>query len=95
MSTSILYHGFGIVGYRYVKTRYQGKAIIFTICHRRERLYCPVCRSRNVTLRGKTTRRFRTFPVGFKVIFLELEVQCVFRRKSPLDSDSLRHLIPI
>ncbi len=77
MSTSILYHGFGIVGYRYVKTRYQGKAIIFTICHRRERLYCPVCRSRNVTLRGKTTRRFRTFPVGFKVIFLELEVQRV------------------
>jgi len=77
MSTSILYHGFGIVGYRYVKTRYQGKAIIFSICHRRERLYCPVCRSRNVTLRGKTTRRFRTFPVGFKVIFLELEVQRV------------------
>ena len=77
MSTSILYHGFGIVGYRYVKTRYQGRAIIFTIRHRRERLYCPVCRSRNVTLRGKTTRRFRTFPVGFKVIFLELEVQRV------------------
>ena len=28
LSTGFLYHGFGIVGYNYVKTRYQGNAVI-------------------------------------------------------------------
>ena len=31
MSTSLLYHAFGIRGYRYVKTKYVGGEIIFTI----------------------------------------------------------------
>ncbi len=88
MSTSILYHGFGIVGYDYVKTQYQGNAIIFTISHKRDKLYCPVCRSQKVILRGTTRRRFKTFPVGFKVIYLELEVQ----RVGCLDCDSVRQV---
>lgn len=88
MSTSILYHGFGIVGYDYVKTQYQSNAIIFTISHKRDKLYCPVCRSQKVILRGTTRRRFKTFPVGFKVIYLELEVQ----RVGCLDCDSVRQV---
>lgn len=88
MSTSILYHGFGIVGYDYVKTQYQGNAIIFTISHKRDKLYCPVCRSQKVILRGTTRRRFKTFPVGCKVIYLELEVQ----RVGCLDCDSVRQV---
>ncbi len=88
MSTSILYHGFGIVGYDYVKTQYKGNAIIFTISHKRDKLYCPVCRSQRVILRGTTRRRFKTFPVGFKVIYLELEVQ----RVGCLDCDSVRQV---
>jgi transposase len=31
MSTSFLYHGFGLVGYDYVCTRYIGGAVIFSI----------------------------------------------------------------
>ena len=31
MSTSLLYHGFGIRGYRYVNTKYEDGDILFTI----------------------------------------------------------------
>ena len=31
MSTSLLYHGFGIRGYHYVKTAYEDGQVIFTI----------------------------------------------------------------
>jgi transposase len=74
MSTSILYHGLSIAGYNYVKTRYQGNAIIFTISHKREKLHCPICKSRKVVLRGTTKRRFKAMRLGFKIVFLELEV---------------------
>ncbi len=30
MSTSLLYHGFGIVGYRYIRTKYREGTVIFT-----------------------------------------------------------------
>ena len=88
MSTSILYHGFSIVGYNYVKTQYQGNAIIFTIAHKREKLHCPVCKSRKVVLRGTTKRRFKAMRLGFKIVFLELEVQ----RVGCLDCDSIRQV---
>lgn len=75
MSTSLLYHGFGVVGYDYVRTRYDGRSITFTIRHKRDKLRCPVCRGRKVMMRGTTRRRFRTIPMGSKVVFLDLEVQ--------------------
>lgn len=31
MSTSLLYHGFGVTGYRYVRTDYREGDIIFTV----------------------------------------------------------------
>ena len=75
MSTSFLYHVFGLVGYNYVKTQYQGNAIIFTIFTKRK-LQCPACKSRKVILRGQSWR-FKAFRFGFKIIYLELEVQRV------------------
>ena len=77
MSTSFLYHGFGLVGYNYVRTQYVGGKIIFTIERKREKICCSFCGSRNVVFRGSTTRRFRTVPVGPKVVFIDLEVQRV------------------
>ena len=88
MSTSFLYHVFGLVGYNYVKTQYQGNAIIFTISHKREKLQCPACKSRKVILRGTIKRRFKAFRFGFKIIYLELEVQ----RVGCLDCDSVRQV---
>jgi transposase len=75
MSTSLLYHGFGVVGYDYVRTRYEGRNIVFTIRHKREKLRCPVCRGRTVMRRGTTRRRFKTVPLGGKVVLFDLEVQ--------------------
>ena len=77
MSTSFLYHGFGLVGYDYVRTRYEGRNITFTIRHKREKLRCSVCRGREVMMRGTTKRRFRTVPMGSKVVFFDLEAQRV------------------
>ena len=81
MSTSLLYQGFGLVGYGYVRTRYVGGAIIFSLKRKSGALRCAVCRSRNVVLRGTFARRFRTVPIGSKRVFLDLDVQRVECRR--------------
>jgi len=81
MSTSLLYHGFGLVGYRYVRSTYEEGKVIFTVRHKREKLHCPECGSRDLILRGCSPRRFRTVPIGSKVIFLSLDVQRVACRR--------------
>jgi len=77
MSTSLLYHGFGLVGYTYVRTTYEEGNVIFTVRHKRDRLHCPECGSRDLVLRGCLSRRFRMVPIGPKTIFLDLDVQRV------------------
>ncbi len=77
MSTSLLYHAFGIVGYFYQRTRYLAGAILIAIQEDRWKLRCPVCRSREVTCRGKRIRRYRAVPIGRKPVYLDLPVQRV------------------
>jgi transposase len=77
MSTRLLYHGFGLVGYTCVKTTYEGGTVIFTIKHKRNKLHCPACGSRDLVLRGCSPRRFRMVPIGSKVIYLDLDIQRV------------------
>ena len=60
MSTSLLYHAFGVRGYRYVKTEYVEGEVVFTIEQPRESYRCPVCGSDDVIGRGQNARRFRT-----------------------------------
>ncbi len=66
MSTSILYHGFGIVGYRYKSTSYQEGDLVFTIEKDRTSLRCPCCKSGEVSRRGALPRWFKTVPIGSK-----------------------------
>jgi transposase len=75
MSTSLLYHGFGLVGYEYIRTRYTGGAVIFFVKRKRGKIRCPVCRSRDIIFRGRFSRRFRIVPIGSKRVFLDYEVQ--------------------
>ena len=75
MSTSLLYHVFGLVGYEYIRTRYTRGAVIFSVKRKREKIRCPVCRSRDIIFRGKFSRRFRVVPIGLKRVFLDYEVQ--------------------
>jgi transposase len=72
MSTSLLYHAFGVRGYRYVKTEYVKGEVVFTIEQPRESYRCPACRSDAVIGRGQNCRRFRTVSIGGKPVYLTL-----------------------
>lgn len=74
MSTSLLYHAFGVRGYHYVKTDYSQGEVTFTIEQPRESYRCPVCESDNVIGRGRTLRRFRTVSVGAKPVYVAFAV---------------------
>jgi transposase len=74
MSTSLLYHAFGVRGYRYVKTEYVEGKVIFTIEQPRESYRCPACGSEAVIGRGQNVRRFRTVPMGSKSAYLALAI---------------------
>jgi len=43
MSTSLLYHAFGIRGYQHARTEYKHGEVIFTIRQRPESRQCPAC----------------------------------------------------
>ena len=64
MSTSLLYHAFGIRGYEYIRTDYQGGQVIFTIHQEPETCRCSACGSTQVVSRGQVERRFRALPIG-------------------------------
>jgi transposase len=64
MSTSLLYHAFGIRGYDYVRTDYRGGQVIFTITQDPADCRCSACGSREVISRGHAERRFRSLPIG-------------------------------
>ena len=74
MSTSLLYHGFGIIGYDYVRTDYQDGHIHFTIRQPNASLRCPAFGSSKVSPRGSVTRTFRTLPIGSRHTFVVLPI---------------------
>ena len=77
MSTSLLYHGFGIKGYQHVHSKYHDGAIHFRVQQEVFSLRCPECGSHQVKRRGLVMRRFRTFPTGLKPVWIELAIQRV------------------
>jgi transposase len=74
MSTSLLYHAFGIRGYQYTRTDYQGGQVIFTIHQEPQNCRCPACGSHHVKPRGHVQRRFRTVPIGRKATIVALPI---------------------
>jgi len=79
MSTSLLYHGFGIRGYRYVRTEYIEGGVVFTIVQDPKTCRCPACGGKNVILKGGVVRRFRGLPIGGKkvtVVFRVPRIHC-------------------
>lgn len=78
MSTSILYHGFGVIGYRYLKTEYKCGTIIFHIEKLREKQICADCGSRKVIKKGSITRQLRTLPIGRKKVFLLMHLHRLY-----------------
>jgi transposase len=79
MSTSLLYHAFGIRGYSYVRTEYRNGGVIFTIRQDPNTTVCSACGSRQVICRGQVERSFRSLPIGSKsttVFFPIPRVEC-------------------
>ena len=74
MSTSLLYHAFGIRGYQYTRTDYHDGQVIFTIEQEPQTCRCPACGSRDVKPRGHVERRFRTVPIGSKTTIVALPI---------------------
>jgi len=74
MSTSLLYHAFGVRGYRYVRTRYVAGGVVFVIERKPETYCCTGCGSQNVWRHGLVVRRFLTVPMGTKRVELEARI---------------------
>ena len=79
MSTSLLYHAWGIRGYQHVRTDFFEGEVVFTITQERHTLRCPVCKSSHVIAHGDVPRMFRSLPIGSKttrVFFHIPRVEC-------------------
>jgi transposase len=74
MSTSLLYHAFGLAGYRYVSQTFQEGRVVFRIEQSRERLRCAQCGAGEVWAQGGVERSFRTVPIGGKAVDICLNV---------------------
>jgi len=75
MSTSLLYHSYGIQHQEYLKTEYSEGSIIFHIRTKPSDLRCSHCNSYNVRPRGVIYRKFKVPPIGNKQVFLKAKIQ--------------------
>jgi transposase len=74
MSTSHMYHAFGIRGYEYRRTDYRNGQVIYTIQQDPKTCRCSACGSPRVQLRGRVERRFRSLPIGSRATFVVLHI---------------------
>src|SRR5450755_4337364 len=74
MSTSLLYHRFGIFGSHYVRQIFEPGITTFYIEQPRERLRCSHCRSDQVWAQGSVERNFRALPIGKQPTFINFKV---------------------
>ena len=82
MSTSLLYHAFGIRGgYEYVRTDYSEGEILLSIRQPRVRLRCAQCGSPDVHLKTHEHRSFRGLPIGSKPVWIHLPIARVEYQK--------------
>lgn len=78
MSTSLLYHAFGLRGYRHVATDFQEGGVIFRIAKDLEDCRCSACGSAHVASRGQVERRFRCPPIGHRPVTAVLPIPRVW-----------------
>jgi len=78
MSTSLIYHAFGAVGYQYLKTEYREGMVRFHVEKKPDYQRCAVCGSADVIRKGRETREIRTLPIGKRPVFLVLHLHRLF-----------------
>lgn len=72
MSTSILYHAFGLKGIEYKATHFVADRIIFSAEVNDQCVRCPQCGCRKASFKGRKRRWFNMSPIGRKKCMLEL-----------------------
>jgi transposase len=77
MSTSLLYHAFGLRGYDYVNTKFRNGEVTFTVEQKPDTFVCPSCNSRRIIKKGKIYRKFRSVPIGNKPVWIRAAIQRV------------------
>lgn len=75
MTTSSLFHLFGLRNQKLISTKYIGGEAICKIKTKKDKLQCSVCNSYNVKKAGTVFREFKSVPVGFKPIKLQINIQ--------------------
>lgn len=73
MSTSFLFHAFGLRDFDYLRQSFVGGEVLFTAKPKPKMLRCPECDSYDVIPRGTFKRRQQTVLVGEKPIALLIE----------------------
>lgn len=77
MNTSFLYHALGVREQECSRIRYEDNSIILDIQTRMDKLRCPCCQSRHITLSGSHERLIRSVPIGSKPVFLKMKIHRV------------------
>ena len=72
MSTSLLYHAFGITGVKYTKTEFTEGQVLYHAEVDERRFRCRNCISRKVIKFGHKIRKIRLVPIGGKTALLML-----------------------
>lgn len=97
MSTSLMYHAFGVRGYIHTRTEYVGGEVHFTVEQPRSGSRCSGCGSRRVIRRGGRLRRFRGLPIGTRPVWIVLKVarleckQCAAVRQASVSFAAGQH----
>jgi len=76
MSTSLLYHAFGVRGYIQKCIEFIAGSVVFDVEQERG-FRCAACKSWRVICRGTIERRFRSVPIGRMATWIVLPVQRV------------------
>jgi transposase len=74
MSTSLLYHAFGVRGYQYLKTAYSKGTTVFTIERNPDKLCCSACGSKDVIRQGSQVRDFHGVPIGSRKVTIKADI---------------------
>jgi len=74
MSTSLLYHGWGIRGYYLVRHEFVAGRIVQVIAQEDWRLRCPACGSADVFRSGQFERDFKAPPIGRRPVVIRLPI---------------------
>lgn len=75
MSTSLLYHGWGVRGYQERSICFHDAGIHFSIEQSPGTFFCSHCGSQEVMKAGQVPRQFRSLPIGGRPVWIELSIQ--------------------